>query len=78
MKTPDGRPLREFAIVQSEFYYAEDNASDDDVVALDYKAGLDEIPRSVVFNGREGALTEKPIMVEQGDRVRLYFGNGGE
>merc|ERR1712224_322065 len=29
------------------------------------------------FNGREGALVDRPMMVNQGERVRLYFGNAG-
>lgn len=31
----------------------------------------------MVLNGAEGALTEKPLIVDQGDRVRIYFGNAG-
>lgn len=31
----------------------------------------------VVFNGREGALTERPLMAYAGDRVRIYFANAG-
>lgn len=34
-------------------------------------------PDVVTFNGREGALTDKPLICKQGDRVRIYFGNAG-
>ena len=34
-------------------------------------------PTLVVFNGRKGALTENPLCVDQGEHVRIYFGNGG-
>jgi nitrite reductase (NO-forming) len=40
-------------------------------------AGLDERPTYVVFNGREGALTEAPLLVKAGDRVRLFVVNAG-
>ncbi len=93
-RTPDGRPLREFAVLQSEFYHRDaaatpalqtpsssssssSSSSPEDLVELDYSAGLDEKARSVVFNGKEGALTERPLVVAAGDRVRLYVGNAG-
>jgi FtsP/CotA-like multicopper oxidase with cupredoxin domain len=80
-RTSDGRPLREIAVIQSEFYFSEPEDSDDSgaggLASFDYRAGLDETTTAVVFNGREGALTERPILVSQGDRVRLYFGNAG-
>jgi FtsP/CotA-like multicopper oxidase with cupredoxin domain len=42
-----------------------------------YTNGLAENAQSVVFNGREGALTDKPLMAKSGERVRIYFGNAG-
>ena len=75
---------REYCVVQSEFYYEEAAAAggggaggDDELVAPSYANGLREAPQLVVFNGREGALTEKPLMAKQGERVRLYFVNAG-
>lgn len=31
----------------------------------------------IVFNGKEGALTEKPLVAQKGERVRIFFGNAG-
>jgi FtsP/CotA-like multicopper oxidase with cupredoxin domain len=44
---------------------------------FDYQKGLDEKPTHVVFNGKAGALVDKPLITNQGDRVRVYFGNAG-
>jgi copper-containing nitrite reductase len=68
---------KEFYVLQSEFYADE---SDDDKTILEpsWVKGLkEEDPMYVVFNGREGALTENPLMVDTGDRVRIFVGNGG-
>ena len=67
---------REYCVIQSEFYF-DDKSADDDVVEPSYANGLKEEPQLVVFNGREGALTEKPLLARQGERVRLYFSNAG-
>lgn len=42
-----------------------------------YASGLAEKPSQVTFNGREGALTDKPLLARQGERVRIFFGNAG-
>ena len=40
--------------------------------------GLDEHPTYVVFNGKVGSLIgEGALKAKVGDRVRIYFGNGG-
>jgi hypothetical protein len=39
-----------------------------DVLEPSYWEGLRENPTYVVFNGREGALTDQPLLTEQGDR----------
>ena len=31
----------------------------------------------IVFNGKRGSLTEKPLSCTQGERVRIFFGNAG-
>merc|ERR1719499_1761704 len=43
----------------------------------DYESGLAEKPLYVLFNGKEGALVNKPLMSKQGDRVRIFVGNAG-
>ena len=73
----DGMPTvdKEFYVMQSEFYT--EPSGDPHRLDFSYQRGLDENPTHVVFNGREGALTENPLLTDQGDRVRLYVGNGG-
>jgi FtsP/CotA-like multicopper oxidase with cupredoxin domain len=34
-------------------------------------------PTLVVFNGRDGALTESPMLARTGERVRIFVGNAG-
>eukprot|EP00929_Paragymnodinium_shiwhaense_P019240 TRINITY_DN13190_c0_g1_i4.p1 TRINITY_DN13190_c0_g1~~TRINITY_DN13190_c0_g1_i4.p1 ORF type:complete len:456 (-),score=68.39 TRINITY_DN13190_c0_g1_i4:498-1715(-) len=67
---------REFYVMQHELYCAE---SDDEpgIMEPDYEAGLAEKPTYVFFNGKEGALTQKPLMTKAGERVRLFYGNAG-
>lgn len=72
----DGLPPvdKEFAICQSEIYAEE---IDPKTYEFSYERGLDENPTLVVFNGREGALTQTPLLAKTGDRVRLFVGNAG-
>ncbi len=62
--------------MQSEFY-GDPSRTDKTVIEPSFIDGLAENPRFVVFNGREGALTENPLLTKQGDRVRLFVGNAG-
>jgi len=75
----DGMPPvdKEYYVMQSEFYTEPGGPEDGRQVQFSYQRGLDENPSHVVFNGRVGALTEAPLTAKQGDRVRLYVGNGG-
>lgn len=68
---------KEFYVMQSDIYAEKDDSREDRVLVHAYTKGLKEQPTHVVFNGREGALTDKPLMCKQGERVRLYFGNAG-
>jgi FtsP/CotA-like multicopper oxidase with cupredoxin domain len=69
---------REYFVLQSEVYAeASGNSVEKDVLAPSYTLGLAEEPSIVVFNGREGALTDRPLTAKQGERVRLFFGNAG-
>ncbi len=68
--------------MQSEFYTEPDHdpeRANPSATALlsSYTNGLDENPQYVFFNGREGALTDKPLTANVGERVRIFFGNGG-
>lgn len=61
--------------MQNEFYTVPSDTHD--VLEYSYVDGLNENPSHVVFNGRAGALTDTPLKVNQGERVRIYFGNIG-
>ena len=71
---------QEYYVMQSEFYF---NATgkvgeDEETVECAYDRGLKEQPNAVVFNGREGSLTEKNMLkAKTGDRIRIFFGNAG-
>jgi len=70
---------KEYYIMQSEFYldHPEDRSSSS-VAEMSYSQGLREEPDLVVFNGREGSLTDANLLkCKVGDKVRLFFGNGG-
>ena len=45
---------------------------------FDMQKGIDENPTYVVFNGAEGALVgDKAITAKVGEKVRIFFGDGG-
>lgn len=47
-------------------------------LVFSHQSGLDEHPMFVVFNGRVGSLTQDGVLkAKVGDKVRVYFGNGG-
>ncbi|HET6528568.1 MAG TPA: multicopper oxidase domain-containing protein [Balneolaceae bacterium] len=70
----DDKVDKSFAIVQSEFYLKE---GPDGFYQMDYDAALAKQPLIVAFNGHQNALMDHPLMVEKGDRVRLYVLNVG-
>lgn len=63
--------------MQSEFYTEPALSGERNVLEYSYANGLKEDPSHVVFNGRVGALTESPLRSNQGERVRIFFGNIG-
>jgi len=66
---------KEFYVVQGDFYIDE---PENNFVGSSYEKVLAEKPDYVLFNGQLGSLTdENRLKVDQGDRVRVYFGNGG-
>lgn len=74
-----GLPLvdKEYFVMQSEFYL-EAPEKGENVASPAYDLGLKEESDCVVFNGREGSLTDKDVLkCNVGDRVRLFVGNGG-
>lgn len=71
---------REFYVMQSEFYTEVDpdsSSTSTPSLMCSYTNGLREDAQYVFFNGREGALTDKPLQAKQGERVRIWFANGG-
>src|SRR3989344_2063168 len=67
---------RELYIMQGEFYTAAPRGTKG-LQAIDAGNMLDGNPTYVVFNGRTGAISKDEIVVQQGEKVRLYVGNGG-
>ncbi|WIA29724.1 hypothetical protein OEZ86_012204 [Tetradesmus obliquus] len=68
---------KEFSVIQCEVYAKEGTVPGQ--LEHAYSDGMDEnfSPMYVVYNGAVGALTEKPLIVDQDDRVRIYYGNAG-
>jgi nitrite reductase (NO-forming) len=77
----DGLPKvdKEFYVMQGEFYTT-GTLGKQGLQIFDSKAMLDGNPQYIVFNGRVGALTStttNSMNAEVGQKVRIYFGNGG-
>ena len=66
---------KEFYVTQGEFYTAND-MGDKGLQVFDAKKMLDGHPEYVVFNGRTKG-TVGNMSAKVGDKVRIYFGNGG-
>lgn len=68
---------REFYVMQSEFY-TKGSFGEPGLQAFDMDSALAETPAYVVFNGRAGSLIgEDALRAKVGDRIRIFFGNGG-
>ena len=79
VEPPQGLPKvdREYYVMQGDFYTA-GKYHDKGHQAFDMEKAIDENPTYVLFNGREGALTnDKALQAKVGEKVRLYVGNGG-
>lgn len=46
-------------------------------LVLSYQDVLAANPSHVVFNGKDGALTETPLVTQADSHVRIYFANAG-
>lgn len=76
----DGLPPvdKEFYIMQHEMYLLpEDNNPRAKEFECDYDAAARENPSHVLFNGREASLVDRPLVVNQDEKIRIYFGNAG-
>lgn len=68
---------REFYIMQGEFY-TKAAFGTEGVQSFSPEKAEDERPTYVVFNGKVGSLQEEnAIKAKVGEKVRVYFGNGG-
>jgi nitrite reductase (NO-forming) len=67
----------EYYVCQGDFYTA-GKYGEAGLQGFNMEKAIDERPDYVVFNGSVGALTgENALKAEQGQRVRLFVGNGG-
>ena len=66
---------KEFYVAQGEFYTAND-MGDKGLQVFDPKKMLDGHPEYIVFNGRTKGTVDN-MKAKVGDKVRIYFGNGG-
>lgn len=71
----DSEVDREYVVVQSEFYLT--GGEDGAARQFDYQAAMSRDPTIVAFNGHQRSLIENPLLVEAGERVRLYLLNVG-
>jgi nitrite reductase (NO-forming) len=67
---------RELYVMQGEFYTAGARGTRG-LQVIDAGKMLDGIPEYIVFNGRTGAIAKDRLAVKQGEKVRIYVGNGG-
>lgn len=74
----DGLPKvdREFYVMQGEVYTAESLGAKGFLAESKEKL-LAERPEYVVFNGSAIGLKEKPLKARVGEKIRIFFGDGG-
>ncbi len=67
---------RELYVMQGEFYTGGARGTKG-LQVIDASKMLDGIPEYIVFNGRVGAISKDRAVIKQGEKVRMYVGNGG-
>lgn len=67
---------KELYVMQGEFYTAGSRGTKG-LQVIDAGRMLDGNPEYIVFNGRTGSISKDKVVVNQGDKVRMYVGNGG-
>lgn len=67
---------RELYVMQGELYTAGSRGVKG-LQVIDAARMLEGNPEYVVWNGRVGAISKDRVVIQQGERVRLYAGNGG-
>jgi nitrite reductase (NO-forming) len=79
VEPPGGLPPvdREYYVMQGDFYTV-GKYREKGLQPFDMQKGIEENPTYVVFNGSEGSLLgDKALTAKVGEKVRIYFGNGG-
>lgn len=69
-----GKPDKEFAIVQNEFYL---KSQGDTIYTTDMTTAKLRQPAYVTFNGKYKQYVKHPLEAKAGDRIRLYLLNAG-
>lgn len=67
---------RELYVMQGEFYTAGARGTHG-LQVIDAGKMLAGNPEYIVFNGRVGSISKDTVHIDQGERVRMYVGNGG-
>ncbi len=67
---------RELYVMQGEFYTGGTRGTKG-LQVIDASKMLDGIPEYIVFNGRVGSISKDNVVINQGEKVRMYVGNGG-
>jgi nitrite reductase (NO-forming) len=68
-----GKVDKEFAIVQNEYYLAQQGP----IYIPDTVLAMKKQPNFMAFNGKVGQYVVRPIHAKAGERIRLYFLNVG-
>jgi nitrite reductase (NO-forming) len=68
-----GKPDREFAIVQNEYYFKKKG----EIYIPDTASARLKQPSFVTFNGKVGQYVVSPLKIKAGERIRLYLLNAG-
>ncbi len=67
---------RELYVMQGELYTAGPRGTQG-LQVIDGGKMLAGIPEYIFFNGRVGAISKEKVVIKQGEKVRMYVGNGG-
>ncbi len=67
---------KELYVMQGELYTAGSRGTQG-LQVIDAGRMLDGNPEYVVFNGKVGSISKDQVKVQQGEKVRMYVGNGG-
>lgn len=67
---------KEFYVMQGEFYTT-GTLGKQGLQIFDSRGLIDGKPQYIVFNGKVGSLTAENMEAKVGEKIRIYFGNGG-